>query len=175
MPARRSRGDGGLSWDDGRQRWVASLTVGYTPDGKRIVKRGSGKTKTAAQKKLREIIRDYEDGTVTDGKGYTVAQAVDDWLQFGQSGRDEDTITRNTILANTHIIPALGARKLRELSADEVDRWLDGKSKVLSTDTLHKLHSILRRAVTRAQAREKVKRNVVLLCDIPARAGGPPV
>jgi integrase len=57
---------------------------------------------------------------------------------------------------------------------DEVDRWLDGKSKVLSTDTLHKLHSILRLAVTRAQAREKVKRNVVLLCDIPQRREGRP-
>jgi integrase len=174
MPARRSRGDGGLSWDEPRQRWIASLTIGYTPDGKRIVKRGSGKTKTAAKQKLREIIRDYEDGTVTDGKSYTVAQAVTDWLKFGQSGRSTDTVTRNTILADTHIIPSVGARKLRELTADEVDRWLAEKAKILSTDTLHKLHSILRRAVTRAQAREKVKRNVVLLCDIPQGRDGRP-
>lgn len=128
MPARRSRGDGGLSWDDKRQRWIASRTVGYTPDGKRIVKRGSGKTKTEARRKLREIIRDYEDGQVTNGTGCTVAQAVNDWLQFGLSGRDEDTITKCTILANTHVIPALGARKLRELSADDVDRWLADKA-----------------------------------------------
>jgi integrase len=174
MAARRSRGDGGLSWDESRQRWIASLTVGYTPDGKRIVKRGSGKTKTAAKQKLREIIRDYEDGTATDGKSYTVAQAVTDWLKFGQSGRAGETIERNTILANTHIIPSLGARKLRELTADEVDQWLAEKAKILSTDTLHKLHSILRRAVTRAQAREKVKRNVVLLCDIPQGQDGRP-
>lgn len=174
MPARRSRGDGGLSWDDSRNRWIASVTVGYTPQGKRIVKRGSGKTKTEAQRKLREIIRDYEDGTVTDGKSYAVAQAVTDWLKFGQSGRAGETIERNTILANTHIIPSLGARKLRELTADEVDQWLAEKAKILSTDTLHKLHSILRRSVTRAQAREKVKRNVVLLCDIPQGLDGRP-
>jgi integrase len=105
MTARRSRGDGGLSWDDNRKRWIASLTVGYTPEGKRIVKRGSGRTKTEAQRKLREIIRDYEDGQVTSGKGYTVAQAVKDWLEFGLSGRDADTIAKCTILANTHIIP----------------------------------------------------------------------
>ena len=55
MATRRSRGDGGLSWDETRQRWVASLTVGYTPAGKRIVKRGSGRTKTEAQRKLREM------------------------------------------------------------------------------------------------------------------------
>jgi integrase len=174
MPARRSRGDGGLSWDDNRKRWVASVTVGYTPAGKRIVKRGSGKTKTAAKNKLREIIRDYEDGQVTNGNGYTVARAVRDWLEFGLAGRDEDTVAKCTSLANTHVIPALGARKLRELSADDVDRWLADKAKTLSTATVGNLHSILRRAITRAQARDKVKRNVVLLCDIPRGQTGRP-
>lgn len=174
MPARRSRGDGGLSWDNARQRWVASVTVGYTPSGKRIVKRGRGRTKTEAQRKLREMIRDYEDGQVTDGHAYTVAQAVRDWLQFGLVGRDEDTIAKCTILANTHIVPSLGARKLRDLSADDVDRWLAEKAETLSTNTLQNLHSILKRSITRAQARDKVKRNVVLLCDIPQGRGGRP-
>jgi integrase len=174
MAARRSRGDGGLSWDDRRQRWVASLTVGYTPGGKRIVKRGSGRTKTEAQRKLREIIRDYEDGQVTSSSGYTVAQAVGDWLEFGMPGRRESTITKCMILADTHVIPALGGRKLRDLSADDVDRWLASKARTLSTDTLHILHSILRRSITRAQARDKVKRNVVLLCDVPQGQQGRP-
>ncbi len=166
MAARRSRGDGGLSWDEKRKRWIASLTVGYTPTGKRIVKRGSGRTKTEAQRKLRQIIRDYEDGQITSSSGYTVAQAVRDWLQFGLPGRHGDTITKCTILANTHIIPRLGSRKLRELSADDVDRWLADKAETLSTSTLQILRSILRGSITRAQARDKVKRNVVLLCDV---------
>jgi Phage integrase, N-terminal SAM-like domain len=76
-------------------------------------------------------------------------------------GRRASTITKYAILANTHIVPALGSRKLRELSADDVDRWLADKAKTLSTDTLHILHSILRRSITRAKARDKVKRNVV--------------
>ena len=89
-------------------------------------------------------------------------------------GRDQDTIAKCTILANTHVIPALGARKLRELSADDVDRWLAEKAKPLSTNTLANLHSILKRSVTRAQKRDKVKRNVVLLCDIPQGQRGRP-
>jgi integrase len=175
MAARRSRGDGGLSWDNARQRWVASMTVGYTPSGKRIFKRGRGRTKTEAQRKLREIIRDYEDGQVTDGYGYTVAQAVNDWLQFGLSGRDAETVKKCTILANTHIIPALGARKLRDLTADDIDRWLADKAKLLSTRSLREVRSVLKRAITRAQARDKVKRNVVLLVeDIPKGREGRP-
>jgi integrase len=174
MVAHRSRGDGGLSWDNARQRWVASLTVGYTPSGKRIVKRGRGRTKTEAKRKLREILRDYEDGLVTTGHGYTVADAVRDWLAYGLSGRDDGTITKCTILANTHVIPDLGARKLRELSADDVDRWLADMAQTLSTRTLREVQSVLKRAITRAQARDKVKRNVVLLCDIPKGRDGRP-
>jgi integrase len=150
------------------------MTVGYTPSGKRIVKRGSGHTKTDARRKLREIIREYEDEQVTGGHGYTVARAVRDRLEFGLPGRDEDTVAKCTILANTHVIPALGARKLRELSADDVDRWLADKAKTLSTSTLANLHSILKRAITRAQKRDKVRRNVVLLCDIPQGREGRP-
>lgn len=174
MPPRRGRGDGGMSWDDGRKRWIVSVTVGYTPEGKRIVKRASAKTKTEAQRKLREIIREHEDGQVTSGKSYTVAQAVRDWLAFGLSGKDADTIVKCKILAETHVIPALGARQLVKLSADDVDRWLADKAKILSTRSLYEVRSVLKRSVTRAQARDKVKRNVVLLCEVPQGTEGRP-
>ena len=41
MTTRRSHGDGGLHWDETRQRWIATVTIGYTPTGKRIVRRAS--------------------------------------------------------------------------------------------------------------------------------------
>ena len=174
MTKRRSKGDGSLFWDATGQRWIAEVTVGYQPSGKQIVRRGSGRTKTAAQRKLKEIIRDYKDGLVAGGYGYTVADAVRDWLAFDLSGRDTKTVTKCTILANTHIMPALGARKLRDLSADDIDKWLTGKAQTLSTRTLREVRSVLKRAITRAQARDKVKRNVVLLCDIPQGRTGRP-
>jgi hypothetical protein len=62
MTKRRSRGDGGLHWDDKRQRWIATASLGYDGRGKRVVKRGSGRTKTEAKIKLTEVLRGYEDG-----------------------------------------------------------------------------------------------------------------
>jgi hypothetical protein len=53
VTTRRSRGDGGLFWDENRQRWIAEVTVGYTPAGTRIVRRGSGRTKTEAKNSSR--------------------------------------------------------------------------------------------------------------------------
>ncbi|ANW19544.1 tyrosine-type recombinase/integrase [Streptomyces clavuligerus] len=97
-----------------------------------------------------------------------------DWLAYGLAGRDPSTVTTNTILCNTHVIPALGSRKLRDLSADDVDHWLAAKAKVLSTRSLEAIRSCLNRAVKRAMARDKVKRNVVELCSIPAGRLGRP-
>ncbi|MCI2239539.1 site-specific integrase [Paenibacillus sp. TRM 82003] len=174
MPTRRGRGEGGLHWDEKRQRWIATASLGFTPAGKRIVKRGSGKTKTEARTKLKEVLRDHDDGLTIAPTNYTVAQAVEDWLTYGLHGRSETTVVTNQILARTHVIPELGARKLRDLNAEDVDRWLARKAETLSTRTLQGIHSCLNRAVKRAMARDKVKRNVVTLCSVPQGRGGRP-
>jgi uncharacterized membrane protein len=61
---------------------------------------------------------------------------VNDWLAYGLAGRDPGTVENCTILSQNHVIPALGARKLRDLSAEDIDRWLAAKAKTLSTLTL---------------------------------------
>lgn len=171
---RRPRGDGGLHWDEKRQRWIATVTVGYTPAGKRIVRKASDKSKTKALAKLKKKMRDYEDGLVVGPHNYTVAEAVRYWLAHGLNGRDARTVENYRTLAEKHIIPELGARKLRELSAEDVDKWLAGKAPELSTRTLRLIHSLLNRSVRNAQARDKVKRNVVALCDVPTGRQGRP-
>ncbi len=174
MTGRRSRGDGSLTWDETRGRWVAAVTVGYTPAGKRIVRRARATTKTEALKQLKDLLRDHEDGLAIAPHSYTVGDAVTDWLAYGLSGRSTGTVNKCTFLANSHIIPALGARKLRDLSADDVDKWLGTKAKELSTRTLREVRSVLKRSIDRAQARDKVKRNVVLLTEIPGGTAGRP-
>jgi integrase len=174
MAKRRSRGDGGLHWDDKRQRWIATVSLGYDGRGKRIVKRGSGRTKTEAKAKLKEVLRDYEDGLAIAPSGYTVKHAVNDWLAYGLAGLDQATVDKYTILCRKHVVPSLGARKLRDLTADEVDKWLADKAKALSTNTLQVIRSCLNRAVKRAMVRDKVKRNVVELCSVPSGQPGRP-
>ncbi len=174
MTTRRSKGDGALYWDETRQRWIAQVTVGYTPAGKRIYRRGSGKTKTQANAKLRQVLRDYEDGLALAANNVTVAKAVTDWLKFGLTGRAESTVDKYRHLCAGHIIPDIGARKLQDLSAPDVDEWLAKKAEILSTSTVQRLHECLNRAVIRAMARDQVKRNVVSLCGVPTGKPGRP-
>lgn len=46
---RRPRGDGGLHWNEQRQRWIATAALGYDGRGKRISKKAAGRTKTEAK------------------------------------------------------------------------------------------------------------------------------
>jgi len=172
---RRGRDEGSVYWSEERQRWVAEVTAGYSPNGKRRTKKKYSKTKTEATAKLKEMRKELDDKELIAGKGITVKAAVEDWIQHGNNGKAPRTIELYEYLARVHVIPGLGARKLQDLTADDVDKWLDAKSKHLSTSVLNKLKSILRRSITRAQKRDKVKRNVVLLCDeVPTGTGGRP-
>jgi hypothetical protein len=47
------------------------------------------------------------------GDSYTVTDAVHDWLDKGLKGRDENTVTANRILADQHVIPLIGATRLK--------------------------------------------------------------
>ena len=170
----RPRGDGGLSWDERRKRWIASTTIGYDGRGKRIVRRAAGRTRTEAKNKLRELLRDKDDGLSIANDGYTVAQAVNDWLAFGLINRDPATLKKNMWLCEKHILPRLGARKLKDLRATEVETWLSQLAPTLSTRTLQDVRACLNRSVKRAMARDRVKRNVVELTEVPrGRAGRP--
>lgn len=174
MAKRRSKGDGGLRWSASRERWIAEITVGYDALGRRKVRTASGKTKTEAKEALKKLLRDYENGQTNGPDDYTVADAVRSWLTYGLNGRDKETVRNYRYQIDNHVIPLLGRKKLHQLSAEDVDKWLADRATVLSTRTVRLLHSILSRTVNHAQARDKVMRNVVALCQIPTGQDGRP-
>jgi hypothetical protein len=57
------------------------------------------------------------------------------------------------------VIPLIGAIKLKELTADQVDEWLEGLTGKLATRSLQGIHAVLKRSIRQAQARDKVLRN----------------
>ncbi|MBO0811937.1 MAG: hypothetical protein J2P23_07805, partial [Microlunatus sp.] len=174
MTPQRAHGDGALYWNESRQRWVADVSVGYDGKGRRIHRRRFCRTKTEAKVILREMMRELADGTLVDDRGYTVKAAVEDWLRYGLVRKDEETQKNCRYLSEKHIIPWLGARKLRDLKTTEVEAWLAKLAKSLSTRTLQSVRSCLNRAVRRAMAQERVRRNVVELAEMPHGQPGRP-
>lgn len=163
----RANGEGGLHWDESRQRWVATVTVGYDERGKRIVRRRLAETRPQGRDLLRQLVAERDAGRLSGQSSYTVGEAVEDWLSYGLPRRTPKTIAKLQGLCRVHVIPGLGSKRLRDMSARDVERWLAGLSDELSTNTLSQLHSCLSRSVRRAMSRDLVGRNVVELVDIP--------
>ena len=156
--------------------YTGAIDLGFDGAGKRQRIKRKGRTKTAVKDKLAKLVEDREKGIKTnkDTENYTVREAVTDWLTKGTKNLDPDTVDGYRILAEGHLVPVIGATKLKALSADDVDNWLDGLTGKLSTRSLQSVHSILRRAIRQAQARDKVLRNVAELVATPKGRKGRP-
>jgi integrase len=153
--------------------YTGAIDVEHDGTGRRRRVKRKGRTKTAVKDKLKEVVKNLETGIETSDN-YTVAQAVQDWLTNGTKGLDANTVNVYRIYADKNLIPLIGPTKLKRLSADDVDRWLDGLTANLSTASLLKVHSILKRAIRQAQARDKVGRNVADLVTTPKGRPGRP-
>ncbi len=153
--------------------FTGAISLGFDGQGRRQRIKRKGRTKAIVKDKLVQAVADRDAGLRTAGN-YTVAQAVQDWLAKGLKGRDEETITANRILAEQHVLPLIGACKLTELTADDVDEWLDGLTAKLATRSLQGVHAILKRSIRQAQARDRVLRNVAELVTTPKGRPGRP-
>lgn len=171
---RRNRGDGGLYWDEVKQRWIGVVTVGYDSRGKPRRRKVHARTKTEGNERLRSLLREAELGVDLNQGAITVGEVIEAWIRHGLHGRSEGTVAQNRHLAEAHILPLIGKKRLRDLRAHDVDRMLDARRSELSTSTLQRLLSVLRRAIRWAEARDLVGRNVALLCKAPTGREGRP-
>lgn len=177
MGSRKPRADAGqgtIYWDQSKKCYRGEISLGTSPSGKRRRPKVYGGTKAEVRKKLRELWEEHETG-IRPSPDYTVADAVNDWFKRGLKNRDQATVTSYRSLAEWHVIPQLGKAKLRRLTADDVDDWLDDRSGHLATSSLKRCLGLLRRSITHAQRRNKVMRNVAdLVKEVPeGRVGRP--
>jgi site-specific recombinase XerD len=102
-----------------------------------------------------------------------VRQAAEDWLATGLDGRSPKTVTKNqNVLAP--ILKAVGARKLRELTAADVRQALAAMAAGYSTAAATVGHLALKRAIRHAEANDLVSRNVAGPADTPKGQDGRP-
>ena len=155
-----------------RGRWRGSVSLGFGPDGKRVRRKVSGRTKTEVKDKLQDLHDELREGIRSSPK-YTVQNAVDDWLAYGLQGRSAKTIS-----TNREVLPPLtaliGAAKLRELTAADVRSALAELASTRSTRTVQIAHNSLVRAIRHAEANDLVGRNVAALVASPEGLEGRP-
>ncbi|MBV9092669.1 MAG: site-specific integrase, partial [Streptosporangiaceae bacterium] len=170
--ARRGWGEDAVYWVARRKRYVGAASLGYGPDGRRVRRVVSGKTKQEVKDKLRAL-REELARSVRAPRDYTLRLAVQDWLSDGLDGRSPQTVAkyRNVLKPVLH---DLGGKTLAELSAADVRTALARFAGTHSTETVRIARLGLERAIRYAEANDLVARNVAALVDAPKGGDGRP-
>jgi integrase len=150
------------------------VSLGFSPAGTRIRKKVTGRTKTEVRDKLRELHKQVESG-LRPKRGYTVADALEDWLAVGLDGLSARTVTlyRDTIAKA--LSEELGTVRLNDVTAADVQKALTAMATRLSTRTVQIAHNVLVRAIRQAERDDLVGRNVAALVKPPkGQAAGRP-
>src|SRR5215211_3229248 len=159
MPA---KGDGISKRKDGR--FMARYTV-QTPEGPKR-KYIYGRKYKDVEKKLNEARANADKGLVFDADNLKLAEWLDSWLThvlkpLVDAGKmAHSTHLRYKGIANNHIKPALGHRKLKNLTRAEVRRLYYEKGKELSARSVDYIHVTLQKALSQAVKDDLIHRNV---------------
>ena len=165
MTGRRARGEGSISRRvDGR--YVARVELGVGPKGQRRRKEVYGASKAEVVQKLRELIRQREEGGLSPGKTPTVGSFLLQWLEASRPSLSYNTWQRYEGLTRGHLIPGLGRLRLDRLSPGDVEVFTAGRLKQgLSPRSVHHLRAVLRTALNRGIRWGMVQRNAAQLAE----------
>src|SRR5580692_8310711 len=169
---RRGFGEDGIYLDTARNRYMGAVSLGFGPDGKRIRRKVSGKTKQEVRAKLQALHQELNAG-VKSSPTYSVREAVEDWLRDGLDGTSERTRTLYEGLLEP-VLEMIGARPLRDLSAGDVRSALGELVTRYSTRSLQITRHSLERAIRHAESNDLVGRNVAALVKPPRGRSGRP-
>jgi integrase len=169
---RRGHGEDAIYFDATKNRYLGAVSLGFGPDGKRLRRKVTGRTKQDVRDKLKALHAELDRGLRTSAT-YTVRRAVDDWLEGGLPGRSERTrsVYREALAP---LMEQIGGKSLKELTAGDVRAGLEALSDRLSTRYLQIAKASLARAIRYAEAHDLVGRNVAMLVDPPKGGVGRP-
>jgi integrase len=126
----------------------------------------SGKTKGEARATLNQARADANRGLVFNAGRITLGEWMECWLTdvlkpLTDAGKmAHSTYVRYEGIVNNHLKPALGHRKLKELSRAEVRRLYAEKCKMLSARSVDYIHVTLQKALSQAVRDDLIPRNV---------------
>lgn len=169
MSAHRGNGEGSIYQRSTDNRWLGAVTLGYNANGHQLRKIVSAKTRGEVVQKMRDLQRQIDDGLPAPDNTLTVAQLLTRW---------HDDVLRHQVapnaasnykgIADNHIVPTLGRKKIVNLTPSEVDRLLSEKlDSGLSPSTVRRIRAVLSQALTQGIRWGLVVRNVASLSHSP--------
>ena len=145
-------------------RWECQFTL---PNGK--VKSVYGKSRPDVRSKMDEALGKAKKGIDLKGERQALEHFLSTWMEESAKPKlRPSTIKSYESYIRLHIVPALGNTTLGDLTAQDVQRFLNGRTKAgLSPRTVQYIRAILRAALGQALRWGYVERNVAALASPP--------
>ena len=173
MAGRRGNNEGSVYQERSTGRWVAAVSV----NGKR--RRAIAPTEAAAKRRLREMLAQVDSGLPVTHGSLTVAKLLDNWMATAVAGKDLSPRTVDTHRWAVQVLSAeLGRQRIKQLRPEDVEATFTrlatdghaGSGRPLSRSSLVKIRSVLGQALTWAERRQLVARNIARVVELPAAA-----
>lgn len=170
--SRRDYGSGSVYQRASDGRWVATVEAGWTRNGTRRRPARLAKTEAEAKRKLRDLLREVEDGKRSGpDRRMTVKAWAEKWLEATERTSRPSTFTTEKGAVNAWIVPTIGHRRLGDLDADDilaVTKALRAAGK--STSTAQRYQSVLSRMLKAAARAGHTISQSAMLADKPERS-----
>ena len=183
MAKKRANGEGSIRKKPSG-RWEGRYTQGIDPvTGKAIQKSVSAKTQAECKEKLAKAIRENRGVPLNHTGDYTAAE----WCRLWFETYSKPNIRYNTAkgyegIIEHHIIPAIGAIKLKQLSSIHIQRMYNDlkengrmprgakqNDKALSNTFVRRVHAVLQAALKQAVKERLIPYNPCENCRIPPK------
>ena len=101
--------------------WEGRVTIGRDPGtGKQIQKSFTGKTQKEVVQKMQSVVGQVTEGTYTEPSKITVREWVEIWQKEYLGDVKPHTLATYSAHIRNHIVPTLGAVKLKALSTPQI-------------------------------------------------------
>lgn len=173
MGGRSANGEGSLYRRRADGRWIGAVVIGYDEDGNACRKTVSGKTRSEAFTRLRDLQGKLAHGLPPPDDRLTLGELFDDWLGNVVPLRVAKATAANyESLVRMHIDPVFGRQRLSQLQPGDVQHFVNTKLATgLSARTVRLLRGLLVQVLEYAVRQGKVVRNVASLTDGPRQQG----
>ena len=150
--------------------WEARFTLGTNPGtGKPLRKSIYGKTQKEVRQKMQRALVEVDEGTYITPNKIAVRQWLEMWFAEYLGAVKESTRIGYRQHMDNHIIPAIGAVRLSELTPAICQKFYNGliHEKGLSAKTVKNIHGVLHHAIKQAMRLGYVRMNPTEACTLP--------
>lgn len=147
--------------------WEARLTVGFDPGtGKQVQKSFTGKTQKEVREKMQAAAVAVNTGDYFEPTKMTLSKWIEVWLQEYGGDKKYSTLKHYKAQCKAHISPSLGALRLSELTAPQIQVFYNQLQRDgLAPKSIRNIHGILRKCLSTAVRVGYLRTNPSGRCD----------